>query len=53
MFLNFLIDIDECQEYPGDCDKKTSRCLNIPGSYKCIDMTCNNGYKLVRRNGER
>ncbi|CAG9812125.1 unnamed protein product [Chironomus riparius] len=50
---SYCIDIDECQEYPGACDKKISQCLNIPGSYKCMDIRCTDGYKLVRRNGER
>ncbi|XP_070505862.1 fibulin-1-like [Chironomus tepperi] len=50
---SYCTDIDECQEYPGICDKKTSRCLNIPGSYKCMNIKCDEGYKLVKRNGER
>lgn len=49
----FTTDIDECQENLDNCVKKKSRCLNTPGSFKCMDIGCKEDYKLVQRNGEK
>ncbi|XP_065305767.1 fibulin-1-like isoform X9 [Dermacentor albipictus] len=29
-------DIDECSDGMADCDESRERCMNIPGSFKCI-----------------
>uniref|UniRef100_A0A7E4UMX8 Fibulin-1 n=1 Tax=Panagrellus redivivus TaxID=6233 RepID=A0A7E4UMX8_PANRE len=40
------IDIDECLTLAYDC-LESQRCLNTPGSYKCIrTLTCGTGYAL-------
>ncbi|KAI6189295.1 Fibulin-1 [Aphelenchoides fujianensis] len=40
------IDIDECLLLVGDC-LESQRCLNTPGSYKCIrTLSCGTGYAL-------
>ncbi|CAG5091546.1 Oidioi.mRNA.OKI2018_I69.PAR.g13121.t1.cds [Oikopleura dioica] len=40
-------DIDECSTSPCDYDQK---CVNTVGSYRCEDLSCQNGYEAV--NGE-
>ncbi|KAI1726500.1 calcium-binding EGF domain-containing protein [Ditylenchus destructor] len=40
------IDVDECLLLIGDC-LESQRCLNTPGSYKCIrTLSCGTGYAM-------
>lgn len=42
----FPLDIDECLLLVDDCTE-SQRCLNTPGSYKCIrTLSCGTGYAL-------
>ncbi|TKR77423.1 hypothetical protein L596_018401 [Steinernema carpocapsae] len=41
------VDIDECVLQLSDCRLGSQRCLNTPGSYKCIrTLSCGTGYAL-------
>ncbi|KAK0416563.1 hypothetical protein QR680_012565 [Steinernema hermaphroditum] len=41
------VDIDECVLQLSDCRLDSQRCLNTPGSYKCIrTLSCGTGYAL-------
>ncbi|KAI6229119.1 Fibulin-1 [Aphelenchoides fujianensis] len=47
------IDIDECLLLVGDC-LESQRCLNTPGSYKCIrTLSCGTGYALDSETEQR
>ena len=39
--LLFSADVDECSTREQDCARRTSKCVNKPGSYEC---RCINGY---------
>ncbi|KAH7697047.1 CBN-FBL-1 protein, partial [Aphelenchoides avenae] len=40
------VDVDECLLLVADCFE-SQRCLNTPGSYKCIrTLSCGTGYAL-------
>uniref|UniRef100_A0A1I7YGE9 Fibulin-1 n=1 Tax=Steinernema glaseri TaxID=37863 RepID=A0A1I7YGE9_9BILA len=44
------IDIDECVLQLSDCRLDSQRCLNTPGSFKCIrTLSCGTGYALDGR----
>lgn len=38
----YYLDVDECATNRDDCDRKTTICENVDGSYVC---SCKPGYK--------
>ena len=39
-------DIDECERYKSRRPCRSKSCVNIPGSYRCVDQ-CRQGYEMV------
>lgn len=50
--MTHILDIDECLLLVDDC-LESQRCLNTPGSFKCIrTISCGTGYVIDSENTE-
>ena len=47
--LFYYVDINECKDWKNACQGKNDYCLNIIGSFKCIDRQCDQGYRYDKR----
>lgn len=47
MFIIILADVDECAKGTHRCQANKQKCVNHEGGYKCIQVACDDGLKLV------
>ncbi|XP_055595503.1 fibulin-1 isoform X2 [Uranotaenia lowii] len=50
------VDVDECETGEATCNAMTQVCMNLEGSYRCLDIQedvkCEAGYRLDRKTGQ-
>lgn len=49
------VDVDECETGEAACDAQLQVCMNVEGSYKCLDIQevkCEAGFRYDRKTGK-